>query len=265
MKKVLLSLMFVGLTLTAFCQKKETRAVSNFTGIDASSVFDITVTKGNAESLTIEADDAVMPYVRSEVKDGVLNLYIDKDGKTEQIKTLKASIVMKNLEKVSLSGACKLSSKDLFTPDNFKSDCSGASSLTLSLKTGQLTAGSSGASKISLNAEAANTTKFNLSGSSKINVELKAADVQFNNSGVSSVELNGSASSIKIGTSGTSKIKAENFMVKSATIESSGSSNITLYVTETLKVNSSGASTIKYKGSPVVDAKNGGASTVKKL
>ena len=57
MKKLLFSLFVAGLTLSAFCQKTETRAVSGFTGIDASNAFEITVTKGNTESLTVEADE----------------------------------------------------------------------------------------------------------------------------------------------------------------------------------------------------------------
>ena len=74
--------------------------MSGFTGINASSMFDITVSKGSAESLTIEADNDVLQYVRSEVKNGVLNLYVDGNNRVRNIKVLKANIVMKNLDKV---------------------------------------------------------------------------------------------------------------------------------------------------------------------
>ena len=269
MKRVVLFLVVAGLTtMVTFGQKKESRPmVSDFTGVDASSAFDITVTKGSAESLIIEADDAVMPYVRSEVRNGVLHLYLEKgaDKKIKNIKTLKASIVMKNLDKVSLSGACKFTANDLFTPDRFKVDCSGASNLAVNVHTGQLDIDASGASKIQVKANVTGNAKLDVSGTSKIQGELKAGNVRINASGVSSVELTGSASDIKIDASGTSNIKSENFEVKTATIKTSGTSNITLHVTDTLNVNSSGISTINYKGSPVIEMKNSGNAKVQPI
>ena len=268
MKRILLILAVAGLTTTViFGQKKETRSVLGFTGIDASNAFDITVCMGSTESLVIEADDEVMPYVRSEVRNGVLHLYLEKntDKKVKNIKTLKATVVMKNLDKVALSGACKFIANDLFTSDQFKGECSGASNLTVNVKTGQLDIDASGASKIQMMANVTGNANLNVSGTSKIQGDLNASRVKFSSSGVSSVELSGSASDIKIDVSGTSKIKGENFEVKTASVESSGTSNITLHVTDVLKVNSSGASSVSYKGSPVIEAKTGGASKIRKI
>lgn len=249
----------------AFGQKKETRPVSGFTGIDASSAFVITVTRGGSESLTIEADDEAMACVRSEVRNGVLHLYLDSERKLKNIKTLKAEIVMKNLDNVSLSGACKLTAGDLFTPDNFKGDCSGASSLTVNINTGRLDIGASGACKIQMNMSVTGDARLDVSGASKIQGKLKAAAVKFTASGVSAVELTGSAESFNVDVAGTSKVQAGDFTVKTATIESSGTSNITVNVTDALKVNSSGASAVNYKGSPTMDVSNSGASRVKKI
>ena len=265
MKKLLLSLFVAGFTLSAFCQKTETRTVSDFTGIDASNAFEITVTKGNTESLTVEADDNVMPYVRTEVKHGVLHLFIDNSKKLKNIKVLKASIVMKNLDKVTLSGACKLTGNGLFTPDKFNSDCSGATHLDLQLNTGQMTIKTSGASKINLQADVAGKAKVDMSGASKVTMELEAVDVQLDASGVSKIDMNGSASTIHIDASGTSNIKADNFTVKSASVDLSGTSNIKLNVTETLNADASGVSSIYYKGSPVINAKTSGASKIRQL
>jgi len=266
MKRVLLVLAIAGLTtMFAFGQKTETRTVSGFTGIDASSAFNITVNRGSAESLTIEADDAVMPLVRSEVRNGVLHLFLDNPSRVKNIKTLRATVVMKNLDKVSLSDACKLTANDLFTSDRFTGGCSGASTLTINVNTGELSIGASGASKIQMKANVSGNAKLDVSGTSKIQGDLKADRVIFTSSGVSSVELTGSASDIKINVSGTSKIKGEDFKVKTASVESSGTSAVSLNVAETLNVNSTGTSTVNYKGSPVINAITGGVSKVRKL
>jgi len=266
MKKVFLFLVITGLTtMNAFSRKIETRPVSGFTGIDASSVFDITVTKGGTESLTVEADDEVMPYVRSEVRSGVLHLYVDNSNKLKNIKALKASIVMKNLDKVTLSGACKLTANDLFTPDKFKGDCSGASNLTVNLNTNQLNIETSGACNILIKANVTGDTNLKMSGASKIRGELKAVNVLFQSSGVGSIELTGSATDIKMDISGASKIITEDFTVKTATVKSSGSCKVTVNVSDHLKVNSSGASSVKYKGSPTLEVNNSIASRVSKI
>ena len=266
MKRVSLFLAVAGLTtMLVSGQKKETRQVSGFTGINASSAFDITVTKGNAESLVVEADDEVMPYVRSEVRNGVLHLYLDNDKKVKNIKTMKASVVMKNLDKVSLSGASKLTANDLFTSDSFKGDCSGATHMTVHLNTGKLNIDASGASKIQLKANVSGHANLDVSGASKIQWELKAEKVQLDASGVSLVELNGSATDFKVDVSGTSKVAAGDFKVKTATVESSGTSKITVNVADALKVEASGASSIEYQGSPTIEAKTGGASKVRKI
>ena len=266
MKRVLLFLMITELaTMVAFGQKKETRSVSGFTGINASSVFNITVSKGNTESLIIEADDNVMPYVRSEVRNGVLHLYIDNNKQAKNIKILKASIVMKNLDNVTLSGACKFTTNDLFTPEKFKVDCSGASGIEVNLNTGQLNLEASGASKIRIKANITGNTGLNVSGTSKIQGELKAANVELSSSGVCSVELTGSADDFKIDVSGVSKIMAEDFIVKTANIKSSGSGKITVNATNALKVNASGASSVNYKGSPSIELNKSQAVKIRNI
>ena len=267
MKKVLLLTVAGLMTAVAFGQKKESRSVSDFIGIDASNVFHITVTKGDVASLLIEADDAVMEYVRSEVRNGVLRLYLDSgyERRTRNIKTLRATVVMQALDRVSLSGACTLTSKDLFTSNAFRGVCSGASQLKVNVHADRLSIGASGASKIEVEAQVAGESRLSLSGASKIEANLKTKNVKINSSGVSSIGLTGAAADIKIDISGTSNVKADKFTVQTATVGSSGTSSVTIGVTDTLKVNSSGASSVYYKGSPTLQVSSSGVSKVRSL
>jgi len=190
---------------------------------------------------------------------------IANDQKIKNIKVLRASVVMKNLDKVTLSGACKLTANDLFAPNSFKSDCSGASNMTVNLNTNQLSIETSGASKTFIKANVAGDVNMDMSGASKTQAELKASGVKIGCSGVSSIELTGSANNITMDVSGVSKVKAENFTVKTADIESLGNSNVTVNVTGALKVNSSGLSSVSYKGSPTLDVSKSKMSNVRKL
>ena len=268
MKKVVVFLMIAGLTsLYVSGQRREVRQVSGFTGIDASSVFNITVTKGSAESLTIETDESVMQYVRSEVRNGVLHLYLDTGAgrATRNIRTLKASIVMRDLESVSLSGSTSLTANDLFTPATFTGKCSGASNLTVNINARKLEIGASGSSKIHMKANVTGDADMNLSGTSRVRGEVKANIVKFNSSGVSAVDLTGSATDVKMDVSGTAKINAVDFIVKTAAVNSAGTGNVRINVTDALTVNSSGVSSISYKGSPSITSNISGAARVQKL
>ena len=266
MKRKLLFLLIAGLITTiAFSQKKETRSVSGFTGINASSVFNITVVKGASESLTIETDNDVMQYVRSEVRNGTLHLYIDNGNKVQNIKKLNASVVMKNLDNVLLSGVCKFTANDLFTPEKFKLEGSGASNITVNVNTGHLTIEASGACNIQIKANVTGDANFNLSGAAKVQAALKAYNTGLTFSGVCSIELTGEATNMEMVISGTSKVKAENFAVKTAFIKSSGTSSVTMNVSDTLKVNSSGTASVNYKGSPTLETNVGSASKVRKI
>ena len=267
MKRALLLLLVIAglITPDAFGRKKEARVVSNFTGIDASGVFDITVSKGSRESLVVEADEKILPYIRSEVRKGVLHLYLSNDRKLKNIKTLKASVVMKNLDKVTLSGTCKLTTTDLFTPKKFKGDCSGASNMTINLHTGQLNIETSGVCNIRLKANVTGDTKLDMSGTSGIRGELKANNVKLNISGAGSIELTGSATDFKMDVSGASKVKAADFTVKNVTVESSGAAQVSVHATDRLKVNSSGAASVSYKGSPAFDINVSRATKIKKI
>jgi hypothetical protein len=264
MKKIILLTILSGMALAAAGQLTETRKVSGFTGISASGVFDITVTKGTAESLVITADEDVMPYVRSEVHGGMLKLYLDRP--VRNVKTLKAAITIKELEEVRLSGACKLASEAVFTPANFSGDLSGSTSLRLTVQTGRLSLDASGASRIAIDATVETTAAFDFSGAVQLQGNLKANHLNVDMSGSSKISLAGVANSASFDVSGAVKINAEDLVLKEATVESSGVSAINLHATETINVHSSGASAVRYKGNPTTfDVKTSGASGLKKI
>jgi len=267
MKRVVVSLMIVGLTtIFTFGQKTEIRTVSNFTGIDASGSFEITVTKGNTEALTIETDNETMlSYVLSEVKNGVLRLYLKSDPNRINIKTLKASVVMRDFANVSLSGVCTLTANDLFNSNSFKGICSGSSNMTVNINTGKMTIEASGTSKIKMKANVTGDTSINVSGASNVQGELKASNMKINAGGTSKTELTGLATNINMDMSGESSFDSKDFTTQTATVKSKDTSRVTINVTEALNVNSSGSSTIFYKGTPTITVNRSGTSKVNKI
>lgn len=248
-----------------FAQKTETRQVSGFTGIQASGAFKITLNKSATESLVIEADEDLLPYVRSEVENGVLKLYLDNKKKTKTIITLNATIGVKELKKVKLSGACKLIAKDRFeTAADFIIGLSGASRLDMSIKAKQLDLGVNGASSAELKVETKECSA-GLSGASKLQLDLNASKAVFEVSGASKLQVGGSAERAKFETSGASNVKAADLAVEAAVVECSGVSAVEVNVSDRLEVECSGSSAVRYKGRPVLKIETSGSSKVKPL
>jgi len=228
----------------------EKREVSKFTAIDASSSFKITVKKGDTESLSITADESLMPYLRSEVKNGVLKLYYKDHTRVGKISTPEVQITMRNLEKVALSGVCSMDCKDVFQPNNFIADLSGISRLKIEVNPkGNLTCDLSGASNLDIVASASKAI-IDISGTGKMTLKLNAPKATFDLSGSSNIKVSGKSESAIFDVSGIAKINAFDYELKKANIDISGSSQIEVNASDELAVDASGISAVYYKGRP---------------
>jgi len=269
MKKNLFTILFLAIAVTVFGQITQKRDVSGFTKIDASSAFNITVAKGATESLTITTDEDMMPRIRCEVRNGTLYLSIKVEERKRAVITMgltDVQITMRDLERVKLSGACKLESSDVFEPANFEAGLTGASNLKLDVRTkGKVDVESSGASKVEMKITAA-SAEFDISGACKAKLTVQAPVIEFDVSGASNIELAGTADRLKFDGSGVSKLKAFDLVTKRGEIKISGASNAEVHATETLSLKASGTSSLSYKGTASIDhIETSGASRIRKV
>ncbi len=107
---------------------------------------------------------------------------------------------------------------------------------------------------------------LDLSGSSKIVLELNAANVKTSSSGASEIFLKGQAGSHELDLSGSSSVKALDFVVGRYRIESSGASDSQINVLNELNISSSGSSDVEYRGNPSsIKNDESGASSLRKI
>ena len=254
MKRILFIFAILGLTtMVAFGQNRTNIPVSAFTGINATGLFEITVQRGNTESLVIENSAG---QVHSEVRDGVLHL--NPAGG-------QVTIVMRNLEYVRLSGSGSLVANDLFTPNSFRFNGSGASSITINLNTNQLDIEMGGASRVELNANVSGYTRFNVTGTGNISGNLVTERAVFDYRGAGVTTLTGSAAHAIINASGTANLNLVGFPIRAAIVNAPGASNITVNATNSLEINASGVSTVRHTGTTNVQKSNSGMSTINRL
>lgn len=243
--------------------------VKSFTKLDVRSQFDVYLTQGNKEELVIETYKSLRPYIKVEQEKNTLK--ISFDHKVNKIKwsgkdhILNLHITVKDLEKISLSGACDLYMQtNLETKGDLKISASGASDLDMmSIKGKNIKIITSGASDI-FNADIfAQKVYINASGASDGDISIVADIVDIIASGASDFDLVIDANSLKINAHGASDFNVKG-KTKIFTMDVSGSSEMNAYdlVSDTVIIEASGSSNCKVHATMVIDAKSSGASSI---
>src|SRR5436190_5064751 len=146
----------------------EKRSLSGFKGVDVGGVFQVEITAGKEFGVEIETDDNLLPLIKTEVNNGVLEIELEKH----------VSPTGKILVRVS-------------APDISEMDVSGAANVTLNgVKNSNLAVEASGAAKLKITGETAKLTVAS-SGAAKIDAgDLKSVNATVDGSGASHIELN---------------------------------------------------------------------------
>ena len=203
----------------------ETRKVSGFNSISIDYPANVLISQGNTEALKIEADDDVLPGLKTEVQNNELRIFYKKDGdkRINPTKTIVITITVKDLKTVHFSSAGDL------TIDGLKTD-----NLDISL---------SGAGDVKIN-------------------DLTAQALDVNLSGAGSMAASGTADDLSLNISGFGDFKAKDLKSKTATVNISGAGSATVSVEENLAATVSGAGSVNYYGSPNVTKQINGVGSI---
>ncbi len=183
----------------------ENREVSNFKAIDVGGFFQVEIVAQKDFSVEVQADDNLLPLIKTEVSDGVLKI------ETSEKFNSKSPIIVKvsapNIEEIEVSGASKVNLIDL-NNESLNVDASGASKISVSGTTASLTVDVSGASKLDAENLKSENAGIEASGASSVNLFV-SGDLTTNASGASNVRYSGTPKNLKNKTSGASSVKAK--------------------------------------------------------
>jgi hypothetical protein len=143
---------FFGLALRSMicftASAQQTRTVGEFSGIKAGDAFEIRITQGENPSLKVEAPESLQNQIKTEVKDGILNISAEGNLKTNDEITI--SIAMKTLSSLDISGAAEVKGENPFTVDKLSIKTNGAGDINLDVKANEILADISGAGDVTL-------------------------------------------------------------------------------------------------------------------
>lgn len=215
-----LLILFTANLNTADRDWKKDRAVSGFSGLSVNSGIDVYLTQGGSEKLTFDVKGVDEEDVKSEVRNGVLKLYIDRRGMNwnwGRNTYVKAYVTFRQLNDLQASGGADVVGQGRLSFNDLNVDAGGGSDVTLALKADKLNASASG-----------------------------GADLK----------LDGSAQTLNANSSGGSDLDARNLTVAVCNANSSGGSDVYVNATRELSMKASGGSDIYYYGSAKVVAKS---------
>ncbi|MGI8951603.1 MAG: head GIN domain-containing protein [Chitinophagaceae bacterium] len=237
MKKIILSVysaIIICLSVNAqnlvYDANAEVRKVENFSGVEVGGGINLYLSQGNTQAVAVSAEDAkYVSKIKTEVKDGVLKIYLEKgawNGWNWGNKKIKAYVTVTELKSLDLSGGSVGKIADAINVSDLKLDLSGGS-----IVEGKITG---------------NNLNMNLSGGSI-------------------GTLTGNFTNANVDASGGSILKAYDTNLASCKVEASGGSIINVTISKEMSAEASGGSIINYKGDGVIkNIDASGGSIIKK-
>lgn len=263
---------------TAASRDSREYQLRGFDGLNIGWTYKVELNCASRYGVTVEAPDFIFPYLKVEVRNGILvldtkELPRDIRRKIEALSRsgeIRATVSMPELTTLSMSGASQLTTQDEFRHrnDHFSMRLSGATNVRgLSVKAVEAVIECSGAAKFNVTGEfdrvdlelsgAVNGTlaaspkmaELELSGAVKLFWKGNLGKTEIQAAGAVSAEIEGAVNELKLDGSGAAKVNTAKAPSRNADIRLSGAAKCEIDVRESLNVSLSGATTCRYHAS----------------
>jgi hypothetical protein len=147
---------------------------SDFDAIDVSQGIDVYLTIGQKVSLSLEADENLHDIIITEVKDGTLHIYAEKN--IWSAKRRRVYVTALSINEVTASSGANVKSENTIKAEDFEVRATSGSDVDLLLKVENLTCKTTSGADAKLKGRATNFTAKSTSGGS-----IKAKGLEANN------------------------------------------------------------------------------------
>ncbi len=205
----------------------DTINVDDFDALSASAITEVVYTQGDENKVIYEVCEEIIDKIEIKVKNNRLNLGINGDNINHK---LKCTVIGQSpLNKIEVSGCCKMIYNGDIKHDDVNLECSGASSVKVN------------------GVVYAKELDIDLSGASHVTLNVVSEDLTVDASGASNAVLRGVAHNADFDTSGASSIDAEELEIVNLSAGASGASHISANASGKIKISESGVSRVKVK------------------
>lgn len=224
---------------------------SNYTAISITNMIEVVLLDAPKNSIRVETDERLLPYLQIVVKNSVLVLNFDDQREVERLRKRNLNLADTRVY-VSARGV------DTFTASGmseFEADMPiAASTITIS---------ASGMSSIDFERVECKTFSLSISGKTEVDAQLQADKCDLSVSGMSEVDLEGRTDRLSLRLSGMSEVSLEELHARTAKVSVSGMSSAKVNASESITGGVSGMSDLTTFGSANVNVSTSGGGSHK--
>jgi Putative auto-transporter adhesin, head GIN domain len=204
----------------------EARSASGFTGIALALSGRVDLTQGDKESVSITADDNLLPEIETVVEGGVLKIRWRNRVNITHSTSIRIAVTARSIESLAVGGSGDIVSTALRARD----------------------------------------LKVSIGGSGNVRLSsLSAAALSVSIGGSGDFSGEGSADSLSASVAGSGNIKAGRLAAQNVKVSVAGSGDATVWAKGDLNVSVAGSGDVKYYGDPAVKSAVVGSGSLKRL
>ena len=206
--------------------RRQAREVGHFSGVAMALAGKVDVRRGDRESVSIEADDNLLPLIETVVEDGTLHIR-GKRGTNVRPHNLKVMVQARDLDRLALGGSGSIDA-DRVNGARVQFDIGGSGSINVGKVEGE---------RITANIGGRGDLKTN----------------------------EGTARTVSISIGGMGNVDLAHVRTESANVTVAGAGNASLWVRDSLSLTIAGSGDISYYGDPQVSKTVLGSGEVRRL
>lgn len=206
----------------------DTRKTSSYDKVALVGSIDVRIVEGKEGNLKVDAESNLQEYILTEVKDGTLKISVEKDVSLNPSRNMEITVTVpvEDIDALSVTGSGDVSNSGVLKADDLKISVTGSGDIMLNV--------------------AANELSGAITGSGDI-------------------KLSGNADEFSCKVTGSGDFMAYNLKAKNVEAGVSGSGDIQVSASESLKARVSGSGDISYRGNPEKqDFKTSGSGAISK-
>lgn len=165
------------------------RDIESFTGLRVSSGIDVYLTQGNKTSVTVEADENLHEYIKTEVRNGILNVYSEANIRDAERK--RAYVTMNEINSIRTSSAGDVIGETPIKAGKLELSASSAGDIKLDVTADEIHLDISSSGDITLNGNAG-SLEADLSSAGDLNayeLQVKEADISVSSAGDADIHV----------------------------------------------------------------------------
>jgi len=231
--------------------KEETRAVAGFSKLVLALPATVTLTQGGTESLSISADDNLLPLMTTRVDGDELIIEGDRSRGFSTKNEIRIRLNVKSLSGISIRGSGDVIGEQI-KGDKLDIAIAGSGDVKLSsVRVDQFKIGIAGSGDVSIAALDSKSVDASIRGSGDIRLpSVQATQVSISVKGSGDVYAAGNTDKVDIEIMGSGDVRTRKLIAREAGVKVVASGDAEVHAKEKLTASVSGSGDIRYAGSP---------------